>query len=762
MSKNSQRQDRQARKKAEKRRKEKLREKKQLVQSLTNRLEVRLGKQMPQAWQGELPQDVALFDEAVLAQLPAEEAGEAQLVRNVLTEVWERRQVDNVESLSTISRRSPFSEWRMFVRGLVAWQAGNLDAATEAWSRLDQQRRPWRMAASLVLSHRSNLTELKLDGSSSDGTASDAWVAAVDGMLLNHAKLVRQTQVERVALRAARGILKIPLEAEDATIGPAQVAWLREFSKDYRSVEPDLVQGLHEVAIRRAFGGVYVDMFRDCAQYFRGPRHDRNNSLTKYYWQLKTQSPQPEKQLDDYLKVQLPQNKELSDSLRAAIASELHCWLAQVATEPQAPSNPFSFFAQPTNNVSTIARHYENALKACPGNYNAYDGYESLYVEQLDDDNLSVDERRGLESKLAAIRKRRVTNFPGNVETRLALVDYLLENDQSDEAKSHIKVLAGTRTDNPLADAMAWKWNILEAMRLSRRKTSLAPASQHLSEAEQEWPRWLSKEWLPYLRAALQVRAGQSTAFDEMPESSRSPSKVADACMRLGAAQRMSVAAADLKPLRQAVEASLTTIDQLTAQDLLPLASYFWDLERCGLKYPAMRMHSRKFLGPLLDLLLKDKELPKRLDEPPIRASLLFMAHQGFFLENYSVRLPEELRAAKEHPLMCAIVLAAAMRVKWVRDFAGFSVLAEQLRKDADVEPAVYDRWLYRRLADRYDEKHRRADRGLDGGFFSRFTEMLERGMMDDEDFDDDDFDDDDVAEICNCDDCRRERGEIK
>ncbi len=126
--------------KAEKRRKERLREKKQLKQSLTNRLEVRLGKQTPEAWTGELPQDVALFDESRLVQLSAEEAAEARGCEKCSREVWERRLHDNVESLSSIPRRSPYSEWRMFVRGLVAWQAGSLEEAKDVWARLDKCR----------------------------------------------------------------------------------------------------------------------------------------------------------------------------------------------------------------------------------------------------------------------------------------------------------------------------------------------------------------------------------------------------------------------------------------------------------------------------------------------------------------------------------------------------------------------------------------------------------------------------------------------
>ncbi len=135
----------------------------------------------------------------------------------------------------------------------------------------------------------------------------------------------------------------------------------------------------------------------------------------------------------------------------------------------------------------------------------------------------------------------------------------------------------------------------------------------------------VSKEWLPYLRAALDYRVGRLTAFDDIPESERSPSKVTDACMRLAAAQRMAVPSADLKPLRQVVDAHVASLEQATDSELYPLASFYWDLMRCGLKYPAMRMHGRKFLTRLRECMDQDRQLAGRLEESQVLEALCWL-----------------------------------------------------------------------------------------------------------------------------------------
>jgi len=740
-----------ARRKEEKRRKERSREKKRLVKSVQNRLDVRIAKQSTVAWQGESAEDRAIFDDAALATLDGELAQQVAWVRQALGEVCGRCVGEAVERLATIPRRSPLADWRILVRGLVGWHAGDLTQASEAWSRLDRQRRPWRIAASLMLAHRDDLTELRLNASPSSDA--DLWLATCDDQLLQHAKLVRQSQVQRVALRAAMGITRIRSAVPEATVCPEHVTWLRDFTKQYQSIDPPLVQSLHEVISVRACSGPFVDIFEQCARSFRGPRHDRANLLLKFFFYRDAGDRQKEEQaLSQYLTSDLPQNQELSETLRGAITSQIYCILAATELTPPKPDSMFSMIFYRGPDEDLVEQYFENAIEAYPANRNAYEGFEAWYRQALENGDLLKDSRRAIESELANVLSRHVQHLPDDIESRLELVDYLLENDRSDEAQSHIEWLSGTRRDNPLADAMAWKWNLQEAMRLSRRKAWLSGAAAHLDSAQSIWPQWLSSDWLPYLRAAVKLRGGDRDAFVNMPADQRVASGLTEACMKLGAAQRMSVPANDLKPLRKEVDDLLQSVESIAASDLLSAASFFWDLHRIRCKYPAYRMHGTKFLYQLSEIFDRSPRMvTEHLDDSAVGAALLIMANEGFFNDGYYVLVPKWLSESElqQHPIVLAISVTAACRLRRSWSIETNQRQGAALRQASLSTADPFYRHLYQSLSEQLDRKIR--DQGNRGaGMLSKMMESF--GAMDEEDDDED---------LCDCPECRRARGEL-
>ncbi len=77
----------------------------------------------------------------------------------------------------------------------------------------------------------------------------------------------------------------------------------------------------------------------------------------------------------------------------------------------------------------------------------------------------------------------------------------------------------------------------------------------------------------------------------------------------------------------------------------------------------------------------------------------------------------------------------------------------------ADAEPRPFDRWFYRDIAEKYEQKIRRykARESLGfGGMIGRLAAMMNTDLVDEDYDDDDEFD-----EPCDCEECRRERGEI-
>ncbi|MEM6468849.1 MAG: hypothetical protein AAF802_04720 [Planctomycetota bacterium] len=726
MATKAQRRSQKAQKKERKRRRERLRAKERGTSS-AKRLGERLGKLTPVAWDGELPEDVAIFNDAVFSELPTEAQEHATRVRAGLQAVCKRDGDSALQPLSEIPRRSVFSDWRLFLRGLDQWLGGDIAAAQETWRRLDPQRRPSRIAQTFVLSHRDDLTTLH--EASRNGpveippphpAGDEAPPVGVDRETLYHAKLLRSVQVDRKAIRAARAIEEIPMVIENATVNPVHLQWLKEFTSQYQSIEPELVQRLHEITIRRAFCGVYLDVFRDAVRQLRGPRHDRKSRLLTYF--AESTGPEPtrgEKALQKYLQEELPSNEELSPRLRNALRSQLHLVLAaeELTQSFSEKLDPFGMFT-PVPDFDLAFSHFESAVDAYPANLDAWTGFQAVFRAELSTPDLTKDEREEILERQAAIHARWVEARPDDLEPRLELVDYLLEHDRSDEAKPHVDWLIGTRRDDPLANAMQWRFGLCEAMRCCRRKAWVPQAMQALDEAVKHWPAWLNQDWLPSLRAAIDLRGGVSDPIEIGKDG------LSGACMMLGAAQRMRVPAAGLKPLREPIEAALKSLKELSDEELLRTASFFWDLHRTRLKYPAYRMHATKFLA---ELLARFNQRPKwfagKLDSPHVRDALLVMANEGMLNEPYDLDTPKCFKACpKNHPVIAAALVTAGLRLR--TDWALKDLAAEaKCLLDAAPKADTFYRHLYNQLGNdlesRLDQFESQAGQGLFGFFRS-------------------------------------------
>lgn len=103
----------------------------------------------PVAAPHERAEDQAVFDADFGLRLAADLQAEAALVREALDLTARGEPHAALDRLADIGRKSPYAEWRLFVRGLVAFQRGDRGAAREAWHRLEPGRRPARIAAVL-------------------------------------------------------------------------------------------------------------------------------------------------------------------------------------------------------------------------------------------------------------------------------------------------------------------------------------------------------------------------------------------------------------------------------------------------------------------------------------------------------------------------------------------------------------------------------------------------------------------------------------
>ncbi|MEZ6118839.1 MAG: hypothetical protein R3C28_20040 [Pirellulaceae bacterium] len=755
MANKAQKQARKARQKQTKRRTERQRAQRRSG-SPALRLRVRLSKEKPERWRDERTEDVALFDDQALAQLSPELAEQASLVRTALSLVCQSHGADALEPLSVISRRSPYADWRLFLRGFVDWLDGKQDAAAQAWSRLDPARRPHRIAASLLLAHRDDLavlTPVQYAGSSNHEQPN--WPQQIDAELIQGANLVRRVRIDRVAIRTAKQICDIPMELEDAQVTPTHIRWLKDFTNEFGAIEPDLVQALHEVTTSRAFCGRYVDIFQQCVKSFRGPIFDPQNLYIQAVFCYESEQQETgDKWIDKLIGEVLPQQSGLSPQIQKALGSSIYVRFGEVDAAPHSEYDMinlmFNFRGQ-TNKNRNLQKYLDKAVSLYPKHRAAWRRMLELLQDELDDPQLLKAGRDKLEAKAAKVRQRWVKALPDDIEPRLDLVDYLLEHDRSDEAKKHVDFLAGNRYDNPLVDSIQWRWSLLEAMRLTCRKAWLSQVPAHLDEAERLWPKWLSAEWLPYLQAAYELRCGNPQALQQL--SPQTTSSVLDACMKLGAAQKMHVPSAELKPLRQAVDGALKNVKSCSLDDLLRLASFYWDLQRVRMKYPAYRLHGPKFLKRLHSQL-KDNQfvLLDRIDEPLVRGALLALADDNFFNDRYRLQLFDCFNSPEtwQHHVVASVAAKAAIQVYMNWGLPNLRAVITTLRQAALSSDAFY-RHFYNSLADQLDA--RQPERSTPYSFGG--NEALD--FYDDDDDDDDEFDYD-----CDCDDCRAARGELE
>lgn len=746
--KSQQKKERHTRKRLEKRKKqEQSRERRlevprraEVAQGSNSRHRQRLSQQAPRAWAGETPEDVAVFDDSALSVLSPELAQQVSVVREALRDASESRGEDALKRTAAISRSSPLSEWRLFIRGLVDWLADDVAAANEAWKRLSPERRTGRIATAMMLALRPDLEHTSHPGrkdepgDSSPAASWNRW----DDQLLYHAKLLRRVRFDRAAIRIAEAGLRLPEESKKLLLGPMKIQWLRRFIAEYGETEPELAAALSRAALGRAAAQTFSNIFEDAARTFEGPQHDRRNRLlTFYYFGRFANDPTAEKKaeraLDEYLTNDLPRNEALSAPLRGAIASQIHLNEALMLVRPRGGGMLNMMFGAPEN-PKAIRRHLHASVKAYPANRSAYKAHVEWIESQLDDRWLTKPQRKPFEDELAQVMQDWSRGLPEDVEPRLWLVDYLLENERTEEARPHVDWLAAARQDDPHVRATPWKWQLLEAMRLCRRKAWLADVPARLEQAERLWPAWLSRQWLPYWEAAWTLRSGRTEAFEQQrqricQESGRVRDSLADACMMLGAAQQMRVPAADLKPLRAPVDQAVKDLATLPLEELLSASGFFWDLHRTRLFYSAYRMHGGKIGKELFARLSKASQLVQDgVKDERMHAAVLWCSEHRFWCDGYELKLPSwySKPAVGRHPMFVAAKLNAYLKLRYHQRGEGYRELGPLLREAAQSQQDAYYRHWFVSLAQELEDVLARDSSRVFGFGFNPFGDIFE------------------------------------
>lgn len=698
----------------------------------------------PKALTDEPVHDVAVFARSSRDQLPAELQVQATAVSEALELLRHGADAQALESLQDIPRSSPFADWRLFVRGLVACYAADMSAARKAWERLDPARRPARMAA--VLLKAEGDAPLFAEGRQPSAELTEA---------------ARQLRRRQHILAAARSIASASSPSSQTKFSVAQAKQLVPFRDEYRSQDPEFVNRFGQACVRRATCQENSEVFNLLISQVPGPAHDPHWNIENFKYAVNFADAEDwvDEAIDDYIEQDFRKDTA-PEPVKRALLSSLRMGQAGYHLDQQNASiGPFGFFTGDRVDYRAIEKFVREAIKVYPANRSAHSRLLELLQEQLDDDN-SAAEKKKIEKRMVSAKAAFVKAFPSEVETTLWLIDHYFDEDKLSEADKLVSQLSSYRVEDPRAKVLPWKLSLRRAMYCSGRKTQLAQVPAELDEAAALWPGWLRQDWLPFLRAALALRQGDRARFDELDAEARAAcgaSQLLGDNMTFAAVQQMNLPGPQLKPFRQIIEQHATAADQIGLDELFALGDFWWDLSRTGLRHKAYRLQASKF-GKALTSRLKNGEAFQI--SPHFEGACCWMAEHNFWYSGYEFKVPDWLEPyLDEHPRITAGLVKSAIRFRSARwRMAEYQSMIEQVDLAAKQERDPFYRHTLAATAS--DAKQRTADFEATErrSPFAAFEAMF---GGDDDDDDDDEFDDDDddnEEEQCNCPKCRAAR----
>ncbi len=695
-------------------------------------IEVNAASMKPTPAKEERVEDVSVFTNVGREQLSDELKLECASVMEALDLACEGDFSQANDRLKNIARSSPYADWRLFIRGLCSFYSSDFEAARQAWQRLDATRRPARIAATLL---------------SAELNEPLGQIASPKRMIESAKALLHRTSV----IAAAKQIVAVKHRDPNVKFTMSQVAMLTHFRDDFRKIDKDFVANFSQACVYLACAQDTPDSFMLLKKSVPGPPHDPSWNLQQFQFMQSFDDVVEElrETVDAYAAADLAKIPHMSPILKKAVLSCLLLALARYEFQSvQDSAFPFSFSYEPPD-FKSIEKQLQTAVKSYATNREAHELLIRILEKQLTARRITKAQSTAIEKRLISAKEALVAAFPNDIETSLFLVDHYFDEDEIDKANKLVSKLSSLRLDAPMAKALPWKVKLREAMSLSRTKAGLPAVRQALDAAESVWPTWLSRDWLGFLRAALELRTGNEAQFETLNQAARAAcgaSQVVGDFMTFAALQQMNLPSPTLKPLRETVTKYVTDAEKLSQTDLISLGGFLWDLVRTGLQHKGYRSQASK-LGKALVIQLKRGE-PVIRNEAFIGACC-WCANFGFWQSGYERKAPGWFQ-----PVAASEPRAAATFVAWIAsdNYAGRQLIANRSLIELVSDAAKTEKDPFYRY--RFQETAATAKQLLSEYEADRRTSP--RWYADNDD-DDDDIDDD---EVCYCQECvaKRER----
>jgi tetratricopeptide (TPR) repeat protein len=340
-------------------------------------------------------------------QLPEDLRGQFDLVLQAFTAAEAGRDDEAREKLNGIGLRSPFLEWKLLLRGLLAYYSNDDARVLENWQRLDATRLPFRVAAPL------RFTLDRAFVTSQPPEAQQALQRQADRLL--NSPLIQQLRMLQAAIAQERQL-------------PGAFRQAEQLLPLLRSQAPQLVPRLASCfywaivhhgqpedlrRYERAFGKPAEDpslaRLEALATEMRGEFDEAHRQWQRFDKSVTDSSAWPADQksaVRALIWAHMGRNADIQPDMNDA---ELPPFLRGAANRPR-PLKP------------TAEQCYERSLELAPDQRSTYEALLDHFLHQEDNKNAEKAARRLLE------------RFPDNVPTLEKLGDLLMQDERHGEA----------------------------------------------------------------------------------------------------------------------------------------------------------------------------------------------------------------------------------------------------------------------------------------------------------------------------------------
>ena len=674
---------------------------------------------------GDPPEELAalLADRAVLypqkrSPAYAELNAQADIVRAALGDVERGEETAAVNRLAGIPRKSPFAEWRLFVRGLVAHYADDAQRVDANWRRLDPQRAACRIANHLqVFTGRRKAADCPGDMATGQRRLQYA---------VSDSPLVERLERIRDCFQSGRIHQACPE--------------LRTLRQRFGQSRKRLLERLSDLMWKRLVAQGDERGLRQLTGAVPGPPldpHWHRARAVLWYQTESTDLNQIEDLWTAYVR-DLQQCEILSADERKIAVSLVLARLAKLfgeaaSDEASQEESGFDVWDDDDEYEGTreqcvellrkqAEKHLRSALREYPQLLRAHRDLVKLYQ---DDDQ---------PEKAVEAARRLLEHFPDHFDTLLWLANYFIEADQPADAEPYANRASGLRPRDSAVQTLLWHQR-MGMLRQVTRKRKFDLAQTQLEEAFAAPPASVKPYTKDLLQATIQYKAKNNEAAETHLQAAlgqvREPTAIW--LMMHAYADRFGLPREVKNDFRDRFKAAIQK--RLDSQTAGHIAGFLRDFVVRRVKYTGLATHQRLYVERLQRFKKVDWQLQDLRD-----VCEFLQSHDSYHTQGLRLRLLSEgLRRFPSDPLFPYLYALNRMHAGPYR--TDYGDVVEHLERALELNKTAKLRLSDAALE---DAKQSLAAAQVARDMFSSMMERLSELMGSDFDMGADDWDDDD------------------